>query len=254
MGKSAGGDRARASRPGRRTHSGGRPQQRSHRRHGAAAQPHRGGARAERGYGANQKTCYAKALAAGADMVVMLHPDYQYSPRLITAMAACWLRDCMRRSARASPGRGAQRRHAAVQIPRQPRPDPGGEPAAGGELSEYHSGYRAWTRELLMRCRMERCSDDFVFDNQMLAQAVITGLRSARSPVPRTTSRRPRRSISGAARSMGSGCCARRCNSCWRSGESAARRCFSFRSAHDLRTVPRLRAADRPRCCPRCWP
>jgi glycosyltransferase involved in cell wall biosynthesis len=129
------------------------------------------------GYGGNQKTCYARALARGADIVVMLHPDYQYSPRLITALAAM-LASGHYHAVLASRilGKGALS---------------GGMPLykylanraltlvenllLGVKLSEYHSGYRAWTRELLTALPLERCSDDFVFDNQMLALAVNRG-------------------------------------------------------------------------------
>jgi glycosyltransferase involved in cell wall biosynthesis len=130
-----------------------------------------------RGYGANQKTCYAAALARNADIVVMLHPDYQYSPKLVPAMAAMLVS-------------GHYDGVLASRIL-------GGGALAGGmppykyvanraltfaqnvlmqaKLSEYHSGYRAWTRKLLERLPLERCSDDFVFDNQMLVQALHFG-------------------------------------------------------------------------------
>jgi glycosyltransferase involved in cell wall biosynthesis len=126
-----------------------------------------------RGYGANQKTCYAEALARGADIVVMLHPDYQYSPRLVTAMAsmiASGHYDVVLASRIL--GRGALK---------------GGMPLykyianriltllenllLGLKLSEYHTGYRAWSRKILETLPLNRCSDDFVFDNQMLALA-----------------------------------------------------------------------------------
>jgi glycosyltransferase involved in cell wall biosynthesis len=131
-----------------------------------------------RGYGGNQKTCYAEALARGADVVVMLHPDYQYSPRLVPAMAS------MVASGHYEAvfgsrilGRGALA---------------GGMPlykyianrgltfienlALGIKLSEYHTGYRAWSARALRLLPLERCSDDFVFDNQMIAMAVYAGL------------------------------------------------------------------------------
>jgi len=131
-----------------------------------------------RGYGANQKTCYAEALARGADIVVMLHPDYQYSPKLVAAMAA------MIASGHYSVvlgsrilGRGALR---------------GGMPLykyianrfltftenilLGLKLSEYHTGYRAWSAHALRQLDLTACSDDFVFDNQMLALAAWSGL------------------------------------------------------------------------------
>ena len=130
-----------------------------------------------RGYGANQKTCYAAALARGADIVVMLHPDYQYSPKLVTAMAsmiASGHYDVVLGSRIL--GRGALA---------------GGMPVykyvanrlltffenvmLGLKLSEYHSGYRAWSRGVLEALALARCSDDFVFDNEMLAQAAFAG-------------------------------------------------------------------------------
>lgn len=125
-----------------------------------------------RGYGGNQKTCYRLALAAGADIVVMIHPDYQYSPALLPAMAslvASGLYPCVLGSRIL--GGGALR---------------GGMPVwkyisnraltflenilIGAKLSEYHTGYRAFARELLERLPLEKNSDDFVFDNQVLAQ------------------------------------------------------------------------------------
>jgi glycosyltransferase involved in cell wall biosynthesis len=131
-----------------------------------------------RGYGANQKTCYAAALERGADIVVMLHPDYQYSPKLVTAMAsmiASGHYDVVLGSRIL--GRGALA---------------GGMPLykyianraltffenvmLGLKLSEYHTGYRAWSRTALERLALARCSDDFVFDNEMLAQAAYAGL------------------------------------------------------------------------------
>jgi len=125
-----------------------------------------------RGYGGNQKTCYRAALDLGADIVIMLHPDYQYTPRLITAMAAmiAWGEFDAVLASRIL-GRGALN---------------GGMPLykyianrfltctenllLGQKLSEYHSGYRAFSREVLERLPLEQNSDDFVFDNQMLAQ------------------------------------------------------------------------------------
>jgi glycosyltransferase involved in cell wall biosynthesis len=132
-----------------------------------------------RGYGGNQKTCYSKAIQHGADVVVMIHPDYQYSPLLVTAMAsmvAYGVYDLALGSRIL--GGGALR---------------GGMPLykyisnrflttaqnylIGAHLSEYHTGYRAFSRELLEALPLERNSDDFVFDNQMLAQAVLYGAR-----------------------------------------------------------------------------
>ena len=132
-----------------------------------------------RGYGGNQKTCYAKALAAGADVVVMLHPDYQYEPLLVTPMAtmiAYGVYDLALGSRIL--GGGALR---------------GGMPVykyvanrmltlfenimMGAKLSEYHTGFRAYSKELLRALPLEANSDDFVFDNQVLAQAILMGAR-----------------------------------------------------------------------------
>jgi glycosyltransferase involved in cell wall biosynthesis len=132
-----------------------------------------------RGYGGNQKTCYQAALERGADIVVMLHPDYQYTPKLVPAMAAMLVSDHYDAVlASRILGRGALE---------------GGMPPykyvanraltfiqnilMGAKLSEYHSGYRAWTRAVLQRLPLDRCSDDFVFDNQMLALAMHFGYR-----------------------------------------------------------------------------
>jgi glycosyltransferase involved in cell wall biosynthesis len=132
-----------------------------------------------RGYGANQKSCYAEALSRGADIVVMLHPDYQYTPRLVTAMAsmiASGQYDVVLASRIL--GRGALA---------------GGMPVwkyvanraltftqnvlMHAKLSEYHTGYRAWSRKVLEELPLGMCSDDFVFDNQMIAQAAWADFR-----------------------------------------------------------------------------
>jgi len=130
------------------------------------------------GYGANQKTCYAAALARGADIVVMLHPDYQYSPKLVTAMAS------MIASGHYQVVLGSRILGRGALA--------GGMPLykyianraltffenvmLGLKLSEYHTGYRAWSRSALESLALARCSDDFVFDNEMLAQAAYAGL------------------------------------------------------------------------------
>ena len=132
-----------------------------------------------RGYGGNQKTCYAAALARGADIIVMLHPDYQYTPKLVTAMASMIASgefDVVLASRIL--GRGALA---------------GGMPLykyvsnrvltffenimIGQKLSEYHTGYRAWSRAVLERLPLLHNSDDFVFDEQMLVQSVYFGFR-----------------------------------------------------------------------------
>src|SRR5688572_26873677 len=131
------------------------------------------------GYGGNQKTCYAAALESGADIVIMLHPDYQYPPKLVPAMAWMLLSgeyDIILGSRIL--GKGARK---------------GGMPAykyfsnraltafqnvlLGVKLSEFHTGYRAFHRRVLETLPLEENSDDFVFDNQMLAQAVRSGFR-----------------------------------------------------------------------------
>lgn len=131
------------------------------------------------GYGRNQQTCYREALAAGADIVVMVHPDYQYTPSLVPAMAgmiASGVYDMVLGSRIL--GGGALK---------------GGMPVykyvanrfltafqnlfLGVKLSEYHTGFRAFSRELLETLPLLENSDDFVFDNQMIAQAVMFGFR-----------------------------------------------------------------------------
>src|SRR5437763_3763335 len=132
-----------------------------------------------RGYGSKQKTCYTAALARGADIVVMLHPDYQYTPKLVTAMASM-IASGEFDVVLASRVLG----HGALA---------GGMPVykyvsnrfltlfenimIGQKLSEYHTGYRAWSRAVLEKLPLRNNSDDFVFDNQMLVQAIYFGFR-----------------------------------------------------------------------------
>jgi glycosyltransferase involved in cell wall biosynthesis len=132
-----------------------------------------------KGYGANQKTCYRKALEKGADIVVMVHPDYQYSPRLVTAMASM-ITSGHYDAVLASRILGGKARE-------------GGMPlykyianrfltffeniVLGVKLSEYHSGFRAFSRAVLESLPLKENSDDFVFDNEMIAQAVFFGYR-----------------------------------------------------------------------------
>ena len=131
------------------------------------------------GYGRNQQTCYREALAAGADIVVMVHPDYQYSPSLVPAMAgmvASGVYDMVLGSRILGTGalKGgmplykyiANRFLTAFQ-----------NLLLGVKLSEYHTGFRAFSRELLETLPLLENSDDFVFDNQMIAQAVMFGFR-----------------------------------------------------------------------------
>jgi len=130
-----------------------------------------------RGYGGNQKTCYKKALKLGADVVIMVHPDYQYTPKLVTAMSsliAIGQFDVMLGSRILGGG--------SIK---------GGMPLykyianrfltffqniiIGAKLSEYHTGYRAFSKEVLLSLPLEENSDDFVFDNQILAQTIFFG-------------------------------------------------------------------------------
>ncbi|MDD2705416.1 MAG: glycosyltransferase family 2 protein [Acidocella sp.] len=130
-----------------------------------------------RGYGANQKTCYAEALARGADIVVMLHPDYQYSPKLVAAMAsmiASGHYDVVLGSRIL--GRGALKGGMPLYKYIANRALTFAENILLGlKLSEYHTGYRAWSAKVLRALPLARCSDDFVFDNEMLAQAAYAG-------------------------------------------------------------------------------
>lgn len=138
------------------------------------------------GYGANQKTCYAEALARRADIVVMVHPDYQYDPRLVTAMAAMIGSDVydMVIGSRILGG-GALRggmpiwKYVANRILTLVE-----NLLLGAKLSEYHSGYRAYARALLDAMPWQRNSDDFVFDNEILAQAIVAGFRIGEISVP----------------------------------------------------------------------
>ena len=163
-----------------------------------------------RGYGGNQKTCYRLALAAGADIVIMIHPDYQYTPALIPAMAslvASGLYPCVIGSRIL--GGGALR---------------GGMPwwkyvsnrfltlvenvLLGAKLSEYHSGYRAFSRALLEELPLEENSDNFIFDNQMLVQIISRGYQIGEVTCP--TKYFPEASSIGLAASVryGLGCLA----------------------------------------------
>jgi glycosyltransferase involved in cell wall biosynthesis len=132
-----------------------------------------------RGYGGNQKTCYAAALERGADIVVMLHPDYQYSPKLVTAMAAMIASDHydVVLGSRIL-GTGALKGGMPLYKYIANRALTFAENLLLGlKLSEYHTGYRAWSATALRKLDLARCSDDFVFDNQMLALAAWSSLR-----------------------------------------------------------------------------
>ena len=131
------------------------------------------------GYGRNQMTCYREALRAGADIVVMVHPDYQYTPRLVTAMASMIaydvydvvlgsriLGDTARSGGMPFYKYVSNRLLTATQ-----------NWLLGAKLSEYHTGYRAFSRKVLETLPLLENSDDFVFDNQMLTQCLYFGFR-----------------------------------------------------------------------------
>lgn len=130
-----------------------------------------------RGYGGNQKTCYKAALEAGADIVVMVHPDYQYTPLLIPSMASMissGLYECV--IASRILGGGALKGGMPWWKYIANRFLTGVENVlTGAKLSEYHTGYRAFSRRLLESLPLEENSDDFIFDNQMLAQILWKG-------------------------------------------------------------------------------
>ncbi|MFZ9869714.1 MAG: glycosyltransferase family 2 protein [Candidatus Kapaibacteriota bacterium] len=139
-----------------------------------------------KGYGGNQKTCYAKALEIGADIVVMVHPDYQYTPKLIPVMTWMIANDLFPVVlASRILGKGALA---------------GGMPLykyianraltfiqnllVGQKLSEYHTGYRAFSRTVLESIALQKNSDDFVFDNQMLSQIIMADFPIAEVTCP----------------------------------------------------------------------
>jgi glycosyltransferase involved in cell wall biosynthesis len=124
------------------------------------------------GYGGNQKTCYRLALAAGADVVIMIHPDYQYTPKLIPAMAsiiANGLHPCVLGS-RILGGYSLRGGMPVWKYVANRFLTLAENILLGAKLSEYHTGYRAFSREILEQLDLSKNSDDFVFDNQMLAQ------------------------------------------------------------------------------------
>jgi glycosyltransferase involved in cell wall biosynthesis len=131
------------------------------------------------GYGRNQQTCYREALVAGADIVVMVHPDYQYTPLLVTAMAsmiAFGVYDVVLGSRII--GGGALRGGMPIYKYVANRFLTSFQNAFfGAKLSEYHTGFRAFARDVLVNLPLLENSDDFVFDNEMLAQCIYFGYR-----------------------------------------------------------------------------
>jgi glycosyltransferase involved in cell wall biosynthesis len=139
-----------------------------------------------KGYGGNQKTCYRMALEAGADIVIMVHPDYQYTPQLIPAMATMignGLYPCVLGSrilgGYALKGGMPPWKYLANRFLTLAE-----NILIGAKLSEYHTGYRAFSRELLESLKMDENSDDFLFDNQMLAQIIWLGYTIAEVSCP----------------------------------------------------------------------
>jgi glycosyltransferase involved in cell wall biosynthesis len=132
-----------------------------------------------RGYGANQKTCYALALDEGADVVVMVHPDYQYTPKLLPALVApiVWdVHDCMLGS-RILGGRALSGGMPLYKYVANRALTFAENVLLDAKLSEYHTGYRAFSRGVLTALPLAANSDDFVFDNQMLAEILWLGFR-----------------------------------------------------------------------------
>jgi glycosyltransferase involved in cell wall biosynthesis len=139
-----------------------------------------------RGYGGNQKSCYRLALEEGADIVIMVHPDYQYTPKLIPAIAAmigsglypCVLASRILGGHALSGGMPLWRYVANRGLTFA------GNVLMGSKLSEFHTGYRAFSRELLQGLPLDQNSDDFVFDNQMIAEVLWQGYTVAEVSCP----------------------------------------------------------------------
>lgn len=131
------------------------------------------------GYGRNQQTCYREALASGADIIVMVHPDYQYEPALVSAIAgmiASGVYDMVLASRILGGGalKGGMPKYKYIA---NRLLTAGQNLFFGAKLSEYHTGYRAFSRRLLDTLPLLENSDDFIFDNQMIAQAIFFGFR-----------------------------------------------------------------------------
>ena len=139
-----------------------------------------------RGYGANQKTCYQAALDDGADIVVMLHPDYQYEPRLVTAIAAMigsGVYDIVIGS-RILGGKALKSGMPLWKYMANRLLTLFENILLGAKLSEYHTGYRAYSSKLLKDIAWQKNSDDFVFDNQFIAQAIVADFTIGEISVP----------------------------------------------------------------------
>jgi glycosyltransferase involved in cell wall biosynthesis len=131
------------------------------------------------GYGRNQQTCYREALAEGADVIIMVHPDYQYTPLLVTAMASMIAYDVydVVLGSRIIGGQALRGGMPFYKYVANRFLTAFENLFLGVKLSEYHTGYRAFSRRVLTELPLLEDSDDFVFDNQMLAQSVHFGFR-----------------------------------------------------------------------------
>jgi glycosyltransferase involved in cell wall biosynthesis len=157
------------------------------------------------GYGGNQKTCYRLAIEHGADIVIMVHPDYQYTPKLIPAMAglvASGLYSCVLAS-RILGGGALKGGMPLWRYIANRALTASGNVLLGTKLSEFHTGYRAFSRALLERLPLDDNSDDFVFDNEILAQAAWMGFQIGEVSCP--TSYAPGASSINFRRSVGYG-------------------------------------------------
>lgn len=139
-----------------------------------------------RGYGGNQKSCYRLALEEGADIVIMVHPDYQYTPKLIPAMSSLIANELYHfvmgsriLGGYARSGGMPWWKYIANRVLTSTQ-----NWLFGAKLSEYHSGYRAYSRQLLESLDLEHNSDDFVFDNEFIAQALWKGYQIAEVSCP----------------------------------------------------------------------
>jgi glycosyltransferase involved in cell wall biosynthesis len=139
-----------------------------------------------RGYGANQKTCYKKALVKGADIVIMLHPDYQYPPKLITAMAGliCSGMFDIVLGSRILGGFALKGGMPLYKYISNRILTFVGNLFLGQKLSEYHTGYRAFSKAALLNLPLLENSDNFLFDNQIIAQAIYFGYRIGEITTP----------------------------------------------------------------------
>lgn len=138
------------------------------------------------GYGANQKTCYREALARAADIVVMVHPDYQYTPKLIPALCSCITSGIydIALGSRILGGKTLRGGMPLYKYVANRFLTAAENILLGEKLSEYHTGYRAFSRKVLLTLPLEENDDDFVFDNQMLVQAVHFGFKIAEVTCP----------------------------------------------------------------------